>query len=178
MSTSSRTKVLVPLATAVAAAAVAIGSGATFTSQSENPASAVTSGTLTQSNSKADVAIFDLADMKPGDTLHGDLKLTNTGSLPAAFSLTETASSNGFAADNLTLSILETGTGRTVWSGNFGALENGTKNALGTFAPQEANSYRFTVKLAQSADNTQQGKTASASYRWDAVQLDGETVEQ
>lgn len=178
MSTTSRTKVLVPLATAVAAAAVAVGSGATFTSQSENSASAVTSGTLSQSNSKANGAIFTLTDLKPGDTVNGNLTLTNTGSLPAAFSLTETGSSNGFAADNLTLAITETGTGTTVWSGDFGALENGVKTALGTYAPDEAKSYRFTVKLAQSADNTQQGKTASASYRWDSVQLDGETFDQ
>jgi spore coat-associated protein N len=178
MSTTTRKKVLVPLATALAAAAVAVGSGATFTSQSENSASAVTSGTLTQTNSKANAAIFTLTDMKPGDTVNGTLALTNTGSLPAAFSLTETASSNGFAADNLTLVITNTTTGAEVYSGDFGGLENGTKQALGTYAPGAGNAYRFTVKLAQAADNTQQGKTASASYQWSSVQLDGETFNQ
>jgi hypothetical protein len=178
MSTTTRTKVLVPLATALAAAAVAVGSGATFTSQSENSASAVTSGTLSQSNSKADSAIFSLTDLKPGDTVNGTLTLKNTGSLPAAFSLTETASSNGFAADNLTMVITNTTTGTEVYSGDFGGLENGAKTELGTFAAGDANAYRFTVKLAQSADNTQQGKTASASYRWSSVQLDGETFDQ
>jgi hypothetical protein len=178
MSTTSRTKVLVPLATALAAAAVAVGSGATFTSQSENSASAVTSGTLSQTNSKANAAIFTLTDMKPGDTVNGSLTLTNTGSLPAAFSLTETASSNGFAADNLSLVITNTTTGTEVYSGDFGGLENGVKTELGTYAAGAANSYRFTVKLAQTADNTQQGKTASASYRWSSVQLDGETSNQ
>jgi spore coat-associated protein N len=178
MSATTRKKVLVPLATALAAAAVAVGSGVTFTSESENLASGVTSGTLTQSNSKANAAIFNLTDMKPGDTLHGTLQLTNTGSLPAAFSLTETASSNGFAADNLTLSITDTGSGTVVYAGDFGGLEDGAKKELGNFAPGAASTYRFTVKLAQSADNTQQGKTASASYKWDSVQLDGETFNQ
>lgn len=178
MSSVTSKKVLVPLATALAAGAIAVGSGATFTSQSVNSASAVTSGTLTQSNSKADAAIFTLDNMKPGDTLNGTLTLTNTGTLPAAFSLVETASSNGFDANNLTLSITNTTTSTEVWSGNFGALVDGDKTALGTFNAGAANTYRFTVKLDQGALNTQQGKTASASYRWESVQLDGQTFNQ
>ena len=39
--------------------------------------------------------------------LNGTLTLTNTGSLPAAFSLTEVSSSNGFAGSNLTLTITD-----------------------------------------------------------------------
>jgi hypothetical protein len=112
-------KVLVPLATLTAAGAVAVGSGATFTSQSNNTISAVTSGTLQQTNSKDGGAIFDLADMKPGDTLNGTLTLTNSGSLPAAFSLTETSSSNGFTGDNLTLSITNVPTGASVYCGTW-----------------------------------------------------------
>ncbi|MFL6159114.1 MAG: TasA family protein, partial [Marmoricola sp.] len=71
---------------------MAVGSGATFTSTSGNTISAVTAGTLTQSNSKADQAIFNLSNMKPGDTVTGTLTLTNTGSLAAAFSLVEVSS--------------------------------------------------------------------------------------
>src|SRR5690349_12853036 len=100
-------KILVPLATLVAAGAVAVGSGATFTSTSGNTISAVTAGTLTQSNSKADQAIFSLTNLKPGDVLNGSLTLTNTGSLPGRFSLTEVSSANTFAGSNLTLDIVD-----------------------------------------------------------------------
>ncbi|QCX28495.1 TasA family protein [Nocardioides jishulii] len=171
--TSRSKKVLIPLATLLAAGAIAVGSGATFTSTTGNTISAVTSGTLSQSNSKDGQAVFNLTDMKPGDTVTGSLTITNTGSLPAAFSLTEVTSSNSFDKDKLTLTI-KTATGTPVFSGNFGDLEDGKKSALGTFAPAAATTYTFTVGLEASADNTQQGKTASAVYSWDSVQLAGE----
>lgn len=171
-------KILVPLATLSAAAAVAVGSGATFTSTSGNTISAATSGTLTQLNSKDGGAIFDLTNMKPGDTLNGSLNLTNTGSLPATFSLTETASTNGFTADNLSLAITNTTTGATVYSGTFGGLVDGTKTDLGVVQPGVLNNFKFTVKLAQTAPNADQGKSATATYTWDSVQLNGTTTNQ
>lgn len=174
----SRRTILVPLATLVAAGAIAVGSGATFTSQSGNTASSVVSGTLSQSNSKDNAAIFTLTNMKPGDTLNGSLVLKNTGSLPANFSLTETTSSNAFSGANLTLTITNTTTNTEVYNGTFGGLVDGQAKPLGTFQPGVANTYVFTVKLAQSADNGEQGKTASAAYTWGSVQLDGETTNQ
>jgi hypothetical protein len=171
-------KILVPLATVLAASAVAVGSGATFTSTSGNTVSAVTAGTLTQSNSKDGAAIFNLSNMKPGDVLNGTLTLTNTGSLPATFSLTETASTNGFAGTDLTLDIVNTTTNTSVYSGVFGGLVDGAKSGLGDVAPGAANTYRFTVKLSADAPNADQGKTASAAYQWDSVQLAAETFNQ
>lgn len=171
-------KVLVPLATLATAGAIAVGSGATFTSQSNNTISAVASGTLSQSNSKDGGAVFDLSNMKPGDTLNGSLVLTNTGSLPATFSLTETASTNGFTGDNLSLAITNVTTGASVYSGTFGGLADGAKNDLGVVQPGVANTYRFTVKLATTTPNADQGKSASASYQWDSIQLNGETTNQ
>lgn len=171
-------KILVPLATLLAAGAVAVGSGATFTSQTGNTLSAVTSGTLTQSNSKADAAIFSLENMKPGDVVNGYLSVTNTGSLPATFSLTETSSTNAFTGDYLTLTITNTTSGAEVYAGTFGGLADGAKNDLGVVAAGAKNDYRFTVRLAQEAPNSEQGKTAGAAYQWDSVQLDAETFEQ
>ena len=171
-------KILVPLATLVAASAVAVGSGATFTSTTANTVSAVTSGTLSHSNSKDNAAIFNLTNMKPGDVLNGGLTITNTGSLPASFSLTETASTNTFTGANLTLDIVNTTTNSTVYSGTFGALVDGAKNALGTIAAGATNNFTFTVKLAESTPNADQNKTATAAYQWDSVQLDGQTFNQ
>jgi spore coat-associated protein N len=177
MAATSR-KILVPLATVLAAGAIAVGSGATFTSQSGNTLSAVTSGTLSQLNSKDGAAIFDLADVKPGDTLDGSLSLTNTGTLPARFGLTEATSTNGFSGSNLTLQITNTTTGVQVYNGTFGGLADGVRNDLGVVQPGVRNDYRFTVKLAQDAPNTEQGKTAGATFQWDSVQLDGATSNQ
>ena len=177
-STSRSKKVLIPLATLLAAGAIAVGSGATFTSSTGNTISAVTSGTLTQTNSKDAKAIFNLDNIKPGDTINGSLKITNSGSLPSKFTLTEVSSTNGFAGENLKLVIKNTTKNTTVYTGTFGGLADGTKNALGEYAAGEANDYTFTVTLDAAADNTQQGKTASAVYAWDAVQLDATTTNQ
>lgn len=178
MRTPVTKKVLVPLATLAAAGAVVVGSGATFTSQTQNSTSSVTSGTLKHANSKDNAAIFDLQNLKPGDTLNGGLTITNTGSLPASFSLTEVASTNGFTGDYLSLTITNATTGTKVFSGPFGALQDGAKNDLGAIAPAAANTFNFTVKLDQAAPNSEQGKSAGASYQWDSVQLAGETFNQ
>jgi hypothetical protein len=135
----------------------------------------VTSGTLAQANSKDGGAIFDLTGLKPGDTLTGTLSLTNTGSLPASFSLTETSSTNGFTGDNLTLAITNTTTGATVYNGTFGGLVDGAKTDIGVIQPSAVDTFRFTVKLAATAPNADQGKAASAAYQWDSVQLNGDS---
>jgi spore coat-associated protein N len=178
MNTNRRTKVLVPLATLLAAGAIAVGSGATFTSTTGNTASAVTSGTLSQTNSKDKSAVFTLTNMKPGDVVNGSLTITNTGSLPAAFSLTEVSSTNGFTGANLALKITNTTSGAVVYNGTFGGLVDGAKTDLGTFASGAANAYTFSVTLDQNTPNADQGKTASAVYQWDSVQLDATTYDQ
>ena len=169
-------KILVPLTTVLAAGAIAVGSGATFTSTSGNTISAVTSGTLTQTNSKDGQAIFTLSNIKPGDTVTGTLTLTNTGSLAGDFSLTEVSSTNGFAGSDLSLDIVDTTANTTVYTGTFGGLVDGTKSALGTWAAGAAHTFKFTVKLSQDAPNADQGKTAGAVYAWDSVQSGSATT--
>jgi hypothetical protein len=173
--TTSR-KVLVPLATLLAAGAVAVGSGATFTSQSANAASTVTSGTLLQTNSKADAQIFGLSNMKPGDVVNGTVEIKNTGTLPGTFTLRETTSANAFDLDMLKLTITTGST--TVYSGNFGGLGDNQLVDLGQYAAGASKTYTFSVALAANAPDTQQNKTASASYEWVATQLAGETTNQ
>jgi len=171
-------KILLPLATLLAAGAIAVGSGATFTSTTGNTISAVTAGTLTHTNSKADAAIFNLSDLKPGDVLNGSLTLTNTGSLAATFALTEVSSANTFTGSNLTLDIVDTTAAKSVYSGTFGGMADGTKYDLGTWASGSAHNFKFTVKLNQDTTNADQGKTANAVYTWSSVQLNGETTNQ
>ena len=183
MSVSRTKKILVPLATLTVAGAIAVGSGATFTSTTGNTISAVTTGSLTHTNSKSNAAIFTLTNMKPGDTVVGAVTLTNTGTLPAKFSLTETVSANAFGekttgGNYLKLVVTNVTTNTPVYSGDFGGLVDGTATALGTFDPAAVNTYRFAVTLDASAPNSEQGKTANATYSWDSVQTDGETFDQ
>lgn len=164
-------RLLVPLATLAAAGALFVGSGADFTSTSENSASAVTSGTLTQSNSRDGQAIFNVGNIKPGDTVTGSVTISNTGSLPADFEVLETAD-NGFVTDtNLHMTITEEGGPagpRTLLDGAFGDLADDTD--LGRFEVGESRTYTYVVTLAQSAGNDEQAKTATAAYRWNAIQ--------
>jgi spore coat-associated protein N len=171
-------RILVPLATLAAAGALVVGSGADFTSQSKNAESVVASGTLTQSNSRANEAIFNVSNIKPGDTVTGSVVLTNTGSLPASFKVTETAT-NGFAdQSNLQMTITETGPAgvRPVFSGTFGGPAGDDVFELGRFEANEARTYAYTVTLKSSALNTEQGKSANAAYVWDAIQTSAVTV--
>lgn len=160
------------------AGAVAVGSGATFSSESGNTISTATSGTLLQSNSKDGAQIFGLNNLKPGDTLNGSVTITNTGTLPATFSLTETASTSAFTGEYLKLGVKNATTGATIYTGSFGGLVDGAKTDLGVLQPGAAGTYTFTVTLAQDAPNSEQGKSASAAYQWSSVQLDGGVVNQ
>jgi len=168
MSVIASKKVLVPLATAALAGALAIGSGADFSSSTGNTAGSVTAGTLTQSNSKAGASIVSLTNMKPGDSVYGQVTIKNTGTLASIFSMTETDSST-FTSGILQEKIedVTTATPVTVYSGAFGGA--GTQS-LGTWAPGDAHTYRVTVTLQQSATNTEQTKTASAGFAWNGTQ--------
>lgn len=174
-SSSRRRRMLVPLAGLLAAAALVVGSGADFVSSSVNEGNAYTTGTLTQTNSKANEAIFGMDNLKPGDTVTGGVVLKNTGSLPASFKLTENAE-NGFTdKSKLTLNIKDLKAGTTVYNGTFGGLTEAGAVSLGDWKAGESREFSFDVTLAKSADNAEQGKTAKASYKWDAVQAEGPT---
>lgn len=174
--TRSRKRLLVPLAGLLVAAAITVGSGADFIANSVNTGNAFSTGTLQQQNSKADSAIFSLGNLKPGDIVNSKVTIANSGTLAAAFALSENAV-NGFTnKDNLVLTISTGGT--TVWTGTFGALTAAGPLDLGTFAAGEAREYTFSVKLAQSAGNAEQGKNATATYTWNSTQTAATTTNQ
>jgi spore coat-associated protein N len=158
------------LATVLAALGVAVGSGATFNAQTANPSNTFTSGTLSHTNSKNGVEIATGSNLKPGDVRTGETIITNTGSLAGTFQLSETPHSSSFAAGALRLKIVEVNGAatRVIYDGDFAAMN--TPVDLGSFAPNEARTYQYTVTLVGTADNSQQGKTATARYEWDEVQ--------
>jgi hypothetical protein len=174
-------KVLVPLATLAAATAVAVGSGATFTTQTHNTISGVTAGNLKQTNSKADAALFNLSNIKPGDTVTGAVTITNSGSLQQKLTLSEGSIADSFTTGDLKLTVTDLTDSRSVYEGTFAGM--GTKSLLaddGTavWGAGEAHAYRFVVTLASSAGNENQDKHAEAAFTWDGVQTTGTAVDQ
>jgi len=161
---------LTAIATALVAAVVAVGSGADFSSHTANPANTFSSGTLVQSNSKAGAAIVTGANLKPGDVRSGEVKIANTGSLAGDFVLSETNAVNGFTAGSMALKIEDvTGSGSTVvYQGDVGKVP-AKGIALGSYKAGEERTYRFTASLSIEAPNADQGKSASATYEWNAV---------
>ena len=165
-------RIVVGLATALLAVGVAVGSGASFTSQTANPSNTFSSGVFTHSNSKNGAAIVTGSNMKPGDVKTGDVTITNTGTLAGVFKLNESAVSSTFTTGKLLLKIEDitnSASPTTVYSGNFGAVP-AAGLSLGTFQPNEAHTYHYTVTFDSSAGDTDQGKSASADYTWSAVQ--------
>jgi spore coat-associated protein N len=176
---SSRRRALVPLATLLAAAALAMASGATFTSWSENPANRYETGSLDQVNNLDGEAIFDLDNLKPGDSVTGRVTITNSGTLPATFKLTETAEANENTfvdKDKLSLVVTNVADGDEVYNGTLGSF--GSRDLDGTWADGESRTYTFKASLAADADNANQDAFVKATYRWDATQLDGEDYVQ
>jgi hypothetical protein len=159
-------RLLLVLATVLCAVGVATGSGATFSSRSATAGNAFVSGTLLQTNSRSGAAVLSASGMRPGDTATGDVRITNGGTLPATFRLSETAAVNAFTAGSMTVRVVDVASSTVVYDGDVGGL--GTKT-LAPFAAGEARTFRFTATLSASAPPADQGKTARAGYVWNAV---------
>jgi spore coat-associated protein N len=113
----SRRRALLPLATLLAAASIAMASGATFNASTANTTSSYATGSLIQTNDRADQAIFTAGNLQPGDSATGTVVIGNTGTLPANFTLTETTATNTFAS-KLGLKITDAN-GAIVYDGTF-----------------------------------------------------------
>lgn len=146
-------------------------SSALFTAQTTNPTTSAATGTLKMTNSKSAAAIVALTNLKPGDTQSGTVTITNSGTLPGTYSVTESAIvTGGTGTGNLggQLTLLVTSPGPiTVYTGLFNAF--GTV-ALGTFTAGQATTYTFSVTLPSTADNTYQDTSVSAAFTWNAAQ--------
>ncbi|HMJ03762.1 MAG TPA: hypothetical protein VK506_12525 [Conexibacter sp.] len=175
---SSPRKILAALVVVLVAAGIAVGSGANFSSATANPSNTFSSGTLSQSNSKANQAILTASNLKPGGSSTGTVDIANTGTVSGAFTLTkstptDTPASPGLSA-KLTLVITDQGDPNcrtncpapsTVYSGTvagMGAI------SLGTFAAEQKKRYQFVVTFpdseTQGGDNAYQGASTSVDY--------------
>lgn len=169
------TKILLTLATVAAVSAAAIGG--TYASFTATPttisSNAFTTGTLAMSRSGSG-AIFSSSNMKIGATATGSVTITNTGSLAAAYTLDSSVSGDASLAPQLQLTIYADtdNSGTPVYSGAIGGVSG---LALGTFAATSGtHTYYFHITLqstgTDAGDNALQGKSATASFTWNATQ--------
>ena len=170
------TKILLSLAALGAISVAAIGG--TFANFTATPTSissnAFASGTLTM-NASSTAAIFNSAAMKIGDTVNGQITITNTGTLSGAYTLQGASSGSAALASQLKLVVYKDtdGSGSPVYNGSLGAFSSA---GLGTFTPNnDAHTFFFHVSFPSSGtdagDNLLQGLSASESFTWTATQV-------
>lgn len=164
---------LAALVTAIAIAASGGGSTATLTATS-------TSNTISIKDSRLGAAILTAGSMKPGDSVQGDVKITNSGSR-ASIRLSESHLTDqlgvfgGALSGRIQLTVQDLAhPAAPVYQGPLSSLP---QVALGSFAPGEARNYRFTATLPNAGpapspttgDNLYQGSRMSVEFDWTAT---------
>jgi hypothetical protein len=114
-------------------------------------------------------AILSGRNLAPGDRVTGAVTIANRGALPGSFTLSGKVRGSRSMAANLVLTVRERRRRglRVVYSG---ALARFRRVKLGTIRPGQARRFRFTVSFRTSAPNALQGRRATASFTWRAVQ--------
>jgi hypothetical protein len=114
-------------------------------------------------------AILSGRNLAPGDRVTGAVTIANRGALPGSFTLDAKVRGSRSMAGNLALTVRERRRRglRVVYSGTL-ARFRGVK--LGTIRRGQARRFRFTVAFRTSAPNALQGRRATASFTWRAVQ--------
>lgn len=164
----NRRRLLIALLLILIAAAIAVGSTAVFTSSDANAGNLFASGNLQVSSE--DGAILSAQNMAPGDTVNGNVRVENTGSVSGTFSLTsEDLTNSGGApplADVLTLRIDAPGPS-VIYNG---PLTNGIDEQLPpSWDAGDQRTYDFRVTMDQGAGNEYQNKSSEITFRWNAV---------
>ncbi len=171
--------VLAALAVAASTAAALAMTGA-LPGRAPRAATAQTAfaaGVFAQSNSRDGAAILGASAMRPGEAVSGEVTITNSGDLAGAFRLSRSdlgeqpGAGGGLLSARLSLQVLDV-TDPTapaaVWSG---ALASFTGRDLGTFAPRQARTYRFTATFPDTgpgADNAFAGASTTTRFVWTA----------
>jgi hypothetical protein len=185
MSTRERTKLAVTLGAALVTGLVAAGATfSAFNAQTTNTGNSFGSGSVTIADNDANAAMFSLTNMRPANPVSRCITVTYTGSVTSGVKLYGTPA--GTLAPYLNVTVTR-GTqtpnsftdcsnftpdsgGGVMYTGllsNFPAsLAAGITDPTAAWATNEKHTYMFTVDVAD--DNNAEGKTATASFTWDA----------
>jgi hypothetical protein len=171
----------------------ALGVYGLFTATSQNAGNEITSGTVAFSDNDAGAALYDVADVRPGESVSRCIRTTYTGSLPAVVRL-YSPSSAGPLAPYVELTITQ-GTQAsstfpscagftpdavgTIYTGTLQAFEQAHGGYAAGIATSPAGSaswsggnslvYRFVATLQATTPNSSQGWSSGAhSFIWEA----------
>jgi spore coat-associated protein N len=134
-------------------------------------------GTLSLANSRSGAAIFQAADMRPGQEARGSVRVTNMGTLGATLRLAGASAQPADAASRLLAARLQlvvfdvTDVSRpaTVYTGPLASM--GTL-ALGALAAGRGRDFVFVASVpagVPAADNLLQGASLAAGFTWTAT---------
>jgi hypothetical protein len=167
---------------AVSACAVSASSGS-----SAQPTAVISqaSGTFSITNSRNGQTIFRAQGLAPGRSVSGTVQLSNAGTLTGDLGLQQLevvdqpGANGGRLSSTLHLDVQDITGGNLVpvFAGQLASLQN---RALGSIAPGEARTYRFTASLPDggappsptSGDNAYAGSALTARYSWHATAPD------
>ena len=163
-------------------AAVAAGPGPPAAPRAEI---SMVSGELHVANSRNGQAIFQAQGLSPGRSVTGTVQLSNTGSLSGELGFQQLdvqdqpGTNGGRLSDAVHLNVDDvTGGGAVpVFAGALGSFQS---RALGSIAPGEARTYRFTASLPDGGappsptggDNAYAGSALTVRYSWTATAPD------
>jgi len=161
---------------AFAAVALAVSGRLPVRLRPERPAgarAAAVTGSFSHSNSRDGQAILSASGMRPGTQVSGDVTIANDGDLAGAFRLSrpgideQPGVGGGRLSTRLVLQVVDVSAAVpvTVWAGDLGAF---TSVDLGTFAPGQARTYRFTARFPDGgpADNAWAGASSTVRFDW------------
>jgi spore coat-associated protein N len=143
------------------------------------------SGELHVTNSRDGQAIFQAQGLAPGRSVTGTVQLSNTGTLAGDLGLQQLdvqdqpGANGGRLSDAVHLDVEDVtgGSAIPVFAGQVGALQS---RALGSIAPGQARTYRFTASLPDhgapptptGGDNAYAGSALTVRYSWTATAPD------
>lgn len=143
-------------------------------------------GSMALTNSKQEGAIFKLTNIAPGLSDAGEVTISNSGTAPGALSLASTGMSDapgrygGLLSQRLVLRVEDVSSGhaREVYSGGLASMP---ALQLGTLAPGDARTYRFSVTMLDGGapaspfvgDNVYQRAGTGVGYEWTLTEVEG-----
>lgn len=127
-------------------------------------------------NSRQNSAVLEARNIAPGDSRSATVTITNRDRVPASFTLTkyglreQPGRGGGELSHRLELRVGEVTDQASPANLYSGALASMPRRTLGTFAPGESRTYRFTVTFADRqaglADNAYMGGSLSLGFHW------------
>ena len=142
-------------------------------------------GGLNVTNSRDGQAIFEAQGLAPGRSVTGTVQLTNAGTLAGELGFQQLevndqpGTNGGRLSDAVFLDVQDVTGGNLIpiFAGQLGALQS---RGLGSIAPGEARTYRFTASLPDGGappsptggDNAYAGSALTVRYSWTATAPD------